>query len=138
MSHVFVRTVAYYSPEVGVVDLPIGLRMAEQDRCWISSCGTKVVHDAEVIKRFLLDGSLQELPVEAVICDVTATATEADGGPEPATDLADGLDAIPDLSERLRLPTAQGSGEAYSPAPPRLPFVKPSGKKPGPKGWPRA
>lgn len=61
MPYVFARAAAYYSPLAGgVVDFPIGLKLQQAEGSWVSECGTKAIHDAEVMDLFLADGSLQD------------------------------------------------------------------------------
>lgn len=92
MSHVFTRSEAYYSPKEGVVDLPIGLKVAQRGDSWVSECGTKVIRDAEVVERFLGTGSVvphkakaaEEAPsVESVAVEAQPVAEEPEAEPEP-------------------------------------------------------
>ena len=92
MSHVFTRSAAYWSSLVGgVVDLPVGLRLALKDGVWTSPCGTKVVHETEVIDNLLRDNTL--VPV---LSEDPAEDAEAPPFPTPVLEPEDAEDVEPE------------------------------------------
>lgn len=114
MSYEFTRAAAYYSPLVGgVVDFPIKLRLHPVEGSWSSPCGTKTIHDAEVIQSLLEDGSLVEVKARAartVPAVVAAPPAPAEPVAEPVAEPAAEIEASEEAD-----PEVEAAPEAAAP-----------------------